>query len=259
MKTKLLIYMFCLFGALMFTGCSTRYVHNVRYDVPVYAEEDTSSTVVGTLQSGSKAEVLYEGWNGWYKVQFQGQEAYISGDNVEYVYEDGEKIWMCKTVLRGLGYMALIIIGIVLALAIIGLVYIFLRFLFGLLMSMITWVVGFAFIAWILGYIITQDIEQTFHFIAGGAILGAIVSIVRMIRNPVGESAQGVKSAQDAYNDYQRAEAKREAEAEKQRAMDYPFEMGDGTRARKQIDGTLIDEVGREYQDNGDGTATRIN
>lgn len=244
---------------LLCMGCSSenRYIGNPYSDLPVYAEDNDNSAQVGTLYKKDSAKVIHEGWNDWVKIEFHGDEAYIYGANAELIDEKGERIWITKGLLKGLGIGVGVVLAIGLALALIGLVFAGLAYLFGLLMSIIVYVVGFAGLGWILGYFITHDTESTFKWIAGGAILGVIVGIARIIMNPSKASASGIKAASDAYNDYKRKEAIREAEEIKRRDEEYPLEI-DGARARREIDGTILDEKGRRWVDNGDGSGTQI-
>ena len=212
---------------------------------------------MGTLYKKEKAKVIHEGWNDWVKIEFHGGEAYIYGANAELIDENGERIWLSKGLIKGLGIGIGVIAAIGLALALISLVFAGLAFLFGLLMSILVYIAGFGGLGWILGYFITHDMEKTINWIVGGIIVGIIVGLVKIIINPSKASASGIKAASDAYKDSKRKEAIREAEESRRRNEDYPLEIGD-LRAQRQFDGTILDEKGGRWVENNDGNVTKI-
>lgn len=246
-----------LFVSLL-TGCGSRYVRNYSSDVNIYSEEDTNSSVVGVLPANTAMEIEAEQWNDWYEVEYQGSKAYISGGEVELIDADGEKVWMCKALFKGLGVTVLVILAIVIGLAIVGLVISGVMFLVGILMRIGMWALGFAGIAWILGFAITQDGESTFQFIAWGAGIGAVVGIVRLFMNPFGEAAEGMKAVNNSYKAHMQSEAEWIAQEKKLHEEGEAVKMEDGTQARRFLDGRIEDEHGNAYKDNGDGTATQI-
>lgn len=256
-----IVLLFALSLIITITGCSSdnRFIGSPYSDLPVYAEDSENSTMVGTLYKGQKAKVIHENWNDWTKIEFNGGEAYIYGANAELIDENGERIWLSKGLIKGLGIGIGAIVAIGLAFAIIGLIFSGIAFLFGLLMSIIGYVVGFAGIGWILGYFVTHDFESTIRWITGGAILGVIVGIVKIVLNPSAASASGIKSASEAYSDYKRKEANREAEETRRRNEEYPLEI-DGVGAKRLADGTILDEKGNKWADDGYGNnVTKIN
>lgn len=262
MKNRfLLIYTISILGTFLVTGCSSgpRYIPECRFPTTIYSEEDNQSQVIAIVPEGVRIHVISEGWGDWYKVQYNGTEGYVYAENCPLVDSNGETIWMRKAFLKGVGFIVGIIILIGLAIALISLVFAAITFLVGLLLRLAFWALGFGALGFILGYFFTADWDGTSKWIVAGAIIGAVIGIIRMIKDPIGESVQGIKTAKDSYNDYQQKEALREMEAAKRREEDYPLEMEDGTRAKRMFDGTLLDEKGREFVDNCDGTATQTN
>ncbi len=78
-----------------------------------------------------------------------------------------------------------------------------------------------------------------------------------MIFKPLEASSSGIKSVSNAYKDIKRRVEIREAEDAQRRDEEYPLEI-EGTRAQRLIDGTILDEKGERWRDNGDGTVSKI-
>ena len=68
--------------------------------------------------------------------------------------------------------------------------------------------------------------------------------------------SRNVKTAEVKKDIKRRAEI-REAEDAQRRDEEYPLEI-EGTRAQRLIDGTILDEKGERWRDNGDGTVSKI-
>jgi hypothetical protein len=78
-----------------------------------------------------------------------------------------------------------------------------------------------------------------------------------MIFKPLEASSSGIKSVSNAYKDIKRRVEIREAEDAQRRDEEYPLEI-EGIRAKRLIDGTILDEKGERWRDNGDGTVSKI-
>lgn len=250
---------FMTFLMLLCMGCNSdsRYVGSPYTDITIYAENNENSEKIGVLYKGQKAKVIHEGWDDWYKIEFNGGEAYINGVNIGMIDENNERIWLSKGLFKGLGIGIAVLLAIGIAFILIAIVFRGLAFLFGLIMSVIVYIIGFAICGGVLGFYITHDASSTFKWIAGGAILGLIIGIVRMIFKPLEASSSGIKSVSNAYKDIKRRVEIREAEDAQRRDEEYPLEI-EGTRAQRLIDGTILDEKGERWRDNGDGTVSKI-
>ena len=244
---------------IVFTGCSSdnRFVGSPYHDLTVHAEDNDDSAIVGTLYTGQKAKVIHENWNSWVEIEFNGSKAYVYGGNAQLTDENDERIWLSKGLFKGLGIGIAAIVLIILALAVIGLILKGIQFLFGILTSILVEVGGFAFIGGVLGYFVTHDFNSTIRWITVGAIIGLIFGIIKLAINPAKLSAAGIKFAKDTHEENKRKEAIREAENTRRENEEYPLEI-DGTRARREFGGTIIDENGNHWVDEGYGKARKV-
>ena len=235
----------CIFATLIITSCSSdnRYLQCLHGQASVYSEEDENGSVIGYLSEGETVEITEEEWNGWFKVDYNGSEGYVIASNTKIIDENGEQIWMTKSLFRGLGIAVGIIILIGLALALFALIAAGIAFIIGLIMRIIAFAAGGAFLGWILGYAASGDTESTFKFICAGAIIGTVIAIVRIIMHPSKESDAGLDTAADAVKSAKMNNLKKEAKE----AEDYPYMLSDGTRVRKDVDGNWIGQDGKKY------------
>lgn len=233
----------CLIATIFLTSCSSqdRYLRNRSMDkaFPVYMEEEDNASIVGTIGCGERVVLLSEGWNEWYKVEYNGSEAYIHEGDYSIEDENGEKIWMTKGLFKGLGYFIGIIILIGLALAIFALIASGIVFIFGILMKLLGYIVTGAALGWILGYAVSKDTNTTFHWIVGGVIIGTIIGIVKYIKSPSKMSDAGLNDVSKMVNDARKRKA--------QEAKEFPYELPDGTRVRRIGDKKGIDKNGIEH------------
>lgn len=214
----------------------------------VYSEDDENSPIIGYVQGGEVVEIQSESFSGWVKIKAQYVEGYVNSD-VQWIKENGDLDYMPLNwglvnwgILKGAGGMIVIILAILLALAIIGLIMWGIMFILGWLWSIMGWVICFGALAGILGFFVTHDADGGFTWMGYGAGLGVVIGLIRAIMNPLKAASEGIK------------------DMGKTMKPKYTIELESGLKAKRDpVDSQkLIDEQGREWRDNGDGTSSPL-
>ncbi len=214
--------------------------------IPLYAENDETSTIVGYAQPGEVVIATDEYYNGWDRIEYGETEVYISDGNIEWITEDGETDWSPHWALfKGVGGIILVVVGIVITIIIVALVLKFLTFIFGLLWSIFTWAVACGALAGVIGYFNTHTFDGAITWMAWGAGIGAAIAIIRIILHPKKSSDEGMKDFEKSAKDWKKKEEEMERE-------EFPIDLGNGVRARDNGN-ERFDNRGRKYIKTGPG------
>ena len=249
MKGKRFIVCFSIV-LLVLTSCTgDRYLTSISTEIPIYSEDNDSSMVIGTMYPRQDTLLLLsESWDGWMKVQYNDGEGYVNSDNTKFLDKNGEQVWFTKTLFKGLGMGAGVLLGIALAIGLvclaIGLLYYAVVFIVGIVMRLLGYVVAAAIAGGLLGLLFCQgDMQLLFKFAGIGAVIGIVIGIIMILKNPVQEALAGADSAVDAYADYKKENT---------------VILEGGIKAKRNHDGTITDENNQRWHDNGTGTFTKI-
>ncbi len=221
-------------------------------NIAVHSEDNEESTVIGYLSQGQVVEVTSEGLNNWNKIRYGNGEGYVYAQGMQWIKENGEIDYSLRWgMLEGFGIGAGIIVVIVVGLILIGLLVLVLRFLLGLLLKTVLYAISGGALAGLIGAFVTDNFDAAIVWVKWGGIIGIAVALIRIVKNPFKAADEGIRDTVNDINDIKQKQQKEELEK-------YPIELGDGVRAMTTPDGTLLDNKGRKWIDNGDGTVYRI-